>query len=240
MVLPCVKMCFFSVHFSDILLVLSCDRTNLLKWLMWSSNRSASNSASDSAKWEQEHTKCLQKHLVIKPWAKRQPTNGFSVSRMDGCQPMMSVLNDIKPEPWPKMYKKCKRLSWKTGDEWLKMFATMLDCCVECASEFCHTSSTRSPMQQNMCQGWWAVIKRKYALLSVLSWKRPLLFTIPKDETEDQGAMFLQHWRDPDWIIGWMKILSQNEFQLCFQSWKSRWDPYINIQRDYFEGGGGE
>lgn len=31
---------------------------------------------------------------MIKPWAKRQPTNGFRVSRMNGCQSTTSVLKD--------------------------------------------------------------------------------------------------------------------------------------------------
>ena len=144
----------FSLHKA-----LSWDRTNLLIWLMWRSNGSASNSASESARWEWKHTKCLQKHLVIKPWYKRQPMNGFSVSRMDGRQLMMSIVNDIQPEPQLKMWQKCTRLSWKTRNKWFTMFATLSDCCMECASEFCQMSSTRGAMQQNMCQDWWAVSK---------------------------------------------------------------------------------
>ena len=37
-----------------------------------------------------------------------------------------------------------------------------------------------------------------------------------------------------------MKTLTQNNFQQCFWSWKSRWDPCINAEGDYFEGDGGE
>jgi hypothetical protein len=37
-----------------------------------------------------------------------------------------------------------------------------------------------------------------------------------------------------------MKMLMQNDFQQCFQSWKSCWDPCINAERDYFEGDRGE
>jgi hypothetical protein len=37
-----------------------------------------------------------------------------------------------------------------------------------------------------------------------------------------------------------MKMLTQNDFQQCFRSWKSRWDRCINAEGDYFEGDGGE
>ncbi|GFG29678.1 hypothetical protein Cfor_07131 [Coptotermes formosanus] len=37
-----------------------------------------------------------------------------------------------------------------------------------------------------------------------------------------------------------MKTLTRNDFQQCFQSRKSRWDPCINAQGDYFEGDGGK
>jgi hypothetical protein len=37
-----------------------------------------------------------------------------------------------------------------------------------------------------------------------------------------------------------MKMLTQNDFQECFRSWKSRWDRCINAERDYFKGDGGE
>jgi hypothetical protein len=37
-----------------------------------------------------------------------------------------------------------------------------------------------------------------------------------------------------------MKTLMQNDFQQCFQSWKSCWDHFINIEGDKFEGVGGK
>jgi hypothetical protein len=37
-----------------------------------------------------------------------------------------------------------------------------------------------------------------------------------------------------------MKTLTQNDFQQCFQSWKSRWDHRIKAQGDYCEGNGGK
>jgi hypothetical protein len=37
-----------------------------------------------------------------------------------------------------------------------------------------------------------------------------------------------------------MKILTQNDFQKCFWSWKYHWDWCINADGDYFEGDVGE
>jgi hypothetical protein len=37
-----------------------------------------------------------------------------------------------------------------------------------------------------------------------------------------------------------MTMLSQNDFQQCFQSWKSHGDRCINADRDYFKRDGGE
>jgi hypothetical protein len=37
-----------------------------------------------------------------------------------------------------------------------------------------------------------------------------------------------------------MKMLTQNDFQQCFWSWKSLWYLCINAEEDYFEGDGGE
>ena len=40
-------------------------------------------------------------------YAKHKPTIDLSVSRMDGSQSMMkSVLDDLRPEPWPKIWQK--------------------------------------------------------------------------------------------------------------------------------------
>jgi hypothetical protein len=37
-----------------------------------------------------------------------------------------------------------------------------------------------------------------------------------------------------------IKMLTRNDFQQCFRSWKSHWDRCINAERDYFEGDGGK
>jgi hypothetical protein len=37
-----------------------------------------------------------------------------------------------------------------------------------------------------------------------------------------------------------MKMLTQNDFQQCFRSCKSRWDSCINAEEGYFEGQGRE
>ena len=49
------------------------------------------------------------------------------------------------------------------------MFATLTDYHMERASEFCRMSSTWGALQQNLCQGCWAVIRLKTAFLSALS-----------------------------------------------------------------------
>jgi hypothetical protein len=37
-----------------------------------------------------------------------------------------------------------------------------------------------------------------------------------------------------------LNTLTQNDFQQCFRSWKSRWNSCINAEGDYFEGDGGK
>ena len=101
------------------------------------------------------------------PYTKRKPTKGLSVWRLDVCQlMMMSVLGDIWREPQSKMRKQCNRLSWKTEDEWFTAFATMSGCRIVSATAICQMNSMRGALQQNLCQGWWAKIKRNSASLS--------------------------------------------------------------------------
>ena len=99
--------CYLSLLGPNILNTLFSDSLSayLLQWL---SNGFASISAVNSARRHQKHTKCLKKHLVIMPYTKRKSMNGLSASRVDGCQ---SVLDDLQPEPYPKMWLKCERLS---------------------------------------------------------------------------------------------------------------------------------
>ena len=86
---------------------------------------------------------------------KTQTSDGLSISRTDKCHLMMkSILDDLLTEPRPKMWQNCERLSWKTDEERFTMFATLSDCCMECASEFRRMSSTCGTLQQNLCQGW--------------------------------------------------------------------------------------
>jgi len=62
----CGSVCFFSTFF-DVLLVLFCDHTDLLKRLMWKNNGFVSNYASNSARRQRKYPKCLKKNLVIIP-----------------------------------------------------------------------------------------------------------------------------------------------------------------------------
>jgi len=63
--------CVFPVHFCDVVLVLFCDRTDLLKWLIWRSNGFASNSASNSARWLQNHNRRRGRSWMLKAWCVR-------------------------------------------------------------------------------------------------------------------------------------------------------------------------
>ena len=117
--LSAVRMRVFFYAFLWHHVVLFCDPTDLLKWLMWRSNGFAPNSASNSARQLWKHTKCLKKHLMIMPWAKRIPTNGLSISRTGGCQSMMkSILDDLWPEPWTKTWQKFDTEDIVHKDRW--------------------------------------------------------------------------------------------------------------------------
>jgi len=37
-----------------------------------------------------------------------------------------------------------------------------------------------------------------------------------------------------------MKMLTRNDFQQCFRSWKCHWDRCINAEWDYLKGDGGK
>jgi len=105
-VLRCEDVCVFSVPFCYMVVVLFCDGINLLKWLMWRSNRFASYSASNSARWLQKH-RLLTEAFGDKALGQTQTYNGLSISRTGGYQSMMkSVLDDLQPEPRLKMWQK--------------------------------------------------------------------------------------------------------------------------------------
>ena len=63
-------------------------------------------------------------------------------------------------------------------------------------------------------------------------------FPISEDEIEIQGATFWQQWGDPDQTAKRDEEAVVKYFQKYFRSWKFRWNPCINVKRDYFEGNG--
>jgi len=70
---------------------------------------------------------------------------------------------------------------------------------------------------------------------------RPMsIFPIPKDEIEAQGAAYWHHWRDPDHITGCDEDADMKRFPAVLLIRKSRWDPCIDAEGDYFEGDSGE
>jgi len=61
-------------------------------------------------------------------------------------------------------------------------------------------------------------------------------FLIPEDEIEAQGGRRFENIKEIQTVSqNAMKTLTQKDFQKCFRSWKSRWDPCINDKGDYFE-----
>jgi hypothetical protein len=65
-------------------------------------------------------------------------------------------------------------------------------------------------------------------------------FPIPKNEIENQRVTLDSIEEIQTKLQNVMKTLTRNDFQKCFQSWKSRWNLCINAKVDYYEGGGGE
>jgi len=103
------------------------------------------------------------------------------------------------------MWQKCERLSWKTNERFT-MFATLLDCRTECASEFCRMSSTSGTLQENLCQGCRAVIERNTAFPSALSSRNRPKRTLTLSPTDDKSWVFryyaetkqlLSQWKTP-------------------------------------------
>jgi hypothetical protein len=71
---------------------------------MWRSNGLASDSASKSVRRHQKHTKCFKKAFGDYALATGNPTNGLSVSIIDGYQLTKSVLDVLLPEPRLQMW----------------------------------------------------------------------------------------------------------------------------------------
>jgi hypothetical protein len=64
---------------------------------------------------------------------------------------------------------RCEMLSWKTKGVLFTVFMTLSNRHMERANEFCHMNSTCNALQQNLCQGSWAMTRRKTASPSAQS-----------------------------------------------------------------------
>jgi ribulose bisphosphate carboxylase small subunit len=75
----------------------------------------------------------------------------FKRARMsvDDDDVRIRVLDDFRQEPGPKMWRKCKRLSWKTKGERFTMFVTLSNCRMKHVNEFYRISSTWDAMQRS-------------------------------------------------------------------------------------------
>jgi hypothetical protein len=67
-----------------------------------------------------------------------------------------------------------------------------------------------------------------------------VLYLFIYEVTEVQGRRFESTEGIQAELQDVMKMLTQNDFQQCFRSWKSRWCRCINSEGDYFEGDRGE
>jgi hypothetical protein len=68
----------------------------------------------------------------------------------------------------------------------------------------------------------------------------PWFFSISENKIEAQGGGRFERIEEIQAKAQGMKMLTQNDFQQCFKSWKSRWDRCINAEGEHFEGDGGE
>ena len=143
---------------------------------------------------------------------------------------MKSILDELWPEPRPKMWQYCERLSWKTDDERFTMFATLSDCHMERASKFCRMSSTCATLQQNLSQGWQCSSSRftccaavfgfykcdSHPSPSLLTGPHPLwIFPIPQDEIVAQGGDILTALKRSrpyrsSWWRSWHEVTSRS------------------------------
>jgi len=169
---------------------------------------------------------------------------------------MKSVLDDLRPEPWPKMWQKCDRLSWKTDDERFTMFATLY-CDVlrrlrenirrKCPNKW-HNSWVRHQSWQRSSSR----VVRCAAVFGFYEYDSHPHPSYSPDLAPCDFFLFLKiklklKRRHFDTIKeiqsvsqNGMKTLTQNDFQKCFRSWKSGWNRCVNAKGDYFEGDVGE
>ena len=93
----------------------------------------------------------------------------LSISRTDRCQSMMKMRSERLLTGTTTKNSKSARGYHRRMMTNNSCLQHCWDCHMECASKFCQISSTCSALQQNLFQGYWAMIKRNTALLSALS-----------------------------------------------------------------------
>ena len=177
---------------------------------------------------------------------------------MDGCHLMMkSSLDELRPEPWPKMWQKfdiegmCIRNLFHQDRWWVEnSFATFWGDWGKTANP-----TSRQMVQQLLDPASWQNFSSRIACAAVfgfheddrhpppslLTRPHPLwFFPIPKDEIEAQGATFgsIEEFQTKLQYV--MKMLTWNDFQQCFWLWKSAGIALSMQKGDYSEGDGGE
>jgi len=243
-----VRMCVFC----DMLVLLG-DCTKLLKLPIWRSNEFASNSASNSPRWLRKYTACLKKHLVIMPYAKCKPTNGLSISRMDGCQlKMKSVLDDLQPEQ-PKMWQKFDNegimhkefvppVQTVNGKFYCGVLRRMTENIQRKWPDKWHNNSWA--LHHDNAPAHVSLIVEVFGFYegdghpppSLITGTRPVFVSYSQRYVEAQGVTFDSSEEIQTELQDVMKTLTRNDFQQCFWSWKSCWDHCINAKGDYCKG----
>jgi hypothetical protein len=193
-------------------------------------------------------------------YTKRKPTESLSVSRTVRCQLMMKSLpDDLWLEPWPKIWQKFDT-EGIVHNEFVPPGQTVN------GKLYCDVLKRLRGNIQRKCPGKWCnnswALNRNNALTHASLVQQFLASTkttvIPHPPYLPDIApcdFFLFPKMKFKLLNGWqfdsteeiqtksqnvMKTLTRNNFQQCFQSWKSRWDHCINAKGDYFEEDGGK
>ena len=166
----CEDMCVFSVHFCDVMLVLFCDCTDLLKWLMWRSNGICIKFCFKLSRMASETHRMLKEafgdnaigQMQTYEWVKCFKNRRMSIDdeeRFGWCLTVTTTENVAKvreailEDRWQMIHNVCNIVRLSCG----------------MCQKICQMSLTWGALQQNLCQGCWAVIKRSTTFLSALS-----------------------------------------------------------------------
>jgi len=207
----------FSAQFCDVVFVLLCDHTNLLKWLLWRSNGFALNSASNSARWLRNHNRKCGISLTLKAWCIR---NVFHQDKWWMENSIAMFWGNLGHKIWHKHPAKWHYNSWAMHHDNTPAHTSLTVRQFSASTEM--TVILHPPYLQDLATcNFFLFLKMKLKL------KAQRYDSTEQIQTKSQNVMKKM-----------MKM--QNDFQKCFLSWKSQWNCCIIAEGDYFEGNGGE